>query len=323
MRVPPKALVVTSGLRPAGRFAELGVRASALVPVANRPLIVHVLHGLRAAGVREAAILGDGATRAELAAAVGEGGSELSIRYVDHVEPRVLDAPTLVVQPADAMLAAPLDRAIGAVASARFDGAVLRLGAAGHPVTLDARVGACLLGAAAAGELGASVEGDGSVDALAAALVASDRRVHVGEVAGCLACGDGFEGLLRANRVALEGITADVDPDSLTASEVQGPVIVHRSAVLRSTLVRGPAVIGPDARLEDVFIGPYTSIGAGVVAEGAEIEHSLVLARAEIRSPGARLTSSVVGPGARLVRDFHLPRGMRVALGADALVALS
>jgi glucose-1-phosphate thymidylyltransferase len=100
-------------------------------------------------------------------------------------------------------------------------------------------------------------------------------------------------------------------------------VIVHPTAVLRSTLVRGPAVIGAGARLEDVFVGPYTSIGEGVVVEGAEIEHSLVLARAEVRHPGVRLTSSVVGPGARLVRDFRLPRGLRVAVGADAVVSLS
>jgi glucose-1-phosphate thymidylyltransferase len=199
----------------------------------------------------------------------------------------------------------------------------MRLATAGRPTAIDARVGVCLIGAAAAGELDAGLRGDGSVDGLAAALVDSGRRVHVGDVAGCLACGDGTDGLLRANRIALEGIAADVDPASLTGSEVQGPVIVHPSAVLRSTLVRGPAVIGPGARLEDVFVGPYTSIGEGVVVEGAEIEHSLVLARAEIRHPGVRLTSSVVGPGARLVRDFHLPRGMRVAVGADAVVALS
>jgi hypothetical protein len=48
-----------------------------------------------------------------------------------------------------------------------------------------------------------------------------------------------------------------------------------------------------------------------------------VLAGAEVRYPGVRLTTSIIGPRARLVRDFHLPRGMRVAVGADAVVALS
>src|SRR4051795_12680589 len=110
---PPKALIVTAGLLQAERVSQLGVRVCPLVPIANRPLLSHVLDGLRAAGVREAAVLGDGATRAEVAAALGEGGAEPAIRYVDHVDRGVLDAPALVVQAADAMLRAPLETAVG------------------------------------------------------------------------------------------------------------------------------------------------------------------------------------------------------------------
>src|SRR3954466_5130525 len=108
----PKALIVTAGLLQADRVSQLGVRVCPLVPIANRPLLAHVLDGLRAAGVREAAILGDGATRAEVAAALGEGGGELTIRYVDHADHRALDAPAVVVQPADALLGESIAAAI-------------------------------------------------------------------------------------------------------------------------------------------------------------------------------------------------------------------
>jgi hypothetical protein len=47
------------------------------------------------------------------------------------------------------------------------------------------------------------------------------------------------------------------------------------------------------------------------------------LAGAQVRYAGVRVTTSIIGPRARLVRDFHLLRGMRVAVGADAMVALS
>jgi glucose-1-phosphate thymidylyltransferase len=315
---PPKALILTAGLLSADRVSQLGVRVCPLVPIANRPLLSHVLDGLRAAGVREAAVLGDGAMRAEVAAVLGAGTSELAIRYADHVDARALDAPALIVQPADALLRAAFDAAVADVACARIDGAVMRLAAPA------ARVGACVLGAEAAHALGASLDGGGaSVDGLADALVASSGHVRVAEIRGCLACGDGNDGLLRANRLALEDLTAAVDDASLADSEIQGPAVIHPTARLRSTLVRGPAVIGAGVRLEDVYVGPYTAIGDDVVIEGAEIEYSLVLGGAEVRYPGVRLTTSIIGPRARLVRDFRLPRGMRVAVGADAVVALS
>jgi glucose-1-phosphate thymidylyltransferase len=312
----PKALVVTAGLHQPDCLSRLGVRVCPLVPIANRPLLAHVLDGLRATGVREAAILGDGATRAEVAAVLGEELGELTIRYVDHADDRALDAPAVVVQPADALLGSSIATAIGDVAGGRLDGAVMRVG---EPAPAS-RVGACVLGPDAA----AALEQRGaSVDAIADALVASAERVSVAELRGCLACADGDDGLLRANRIALEGLTGFVDVASLAGSEIQGPAVIHPTARLRSTLVRGPAIIGAGARLDDVYVGPYTAIGDDVVIEGAEIEHSLVLVGAEVRYPGVRLTTSILGPRARLVRDFHLPRGMRIAVGADAVVALS
>ena len=62
-----------NGLLDPSRYRALGVRVCPLVPIANRPLVLHVLDGLRAAGVREVAVLGDGATRAEVASVVGAG----------------------------------------------------------------------------------------------------------------------------------------------------------------------------------------------------------------------------------------------------------
>src|SRR5829696_168236 len=100
----PKALVLTDGLLDPSRYRALGARVCALVPVANRPLVLHVLDGLRAAGVREAAIVGDGAARAEIAAAIGEHADGIAVRYVDRPDARALDAPAVIVQPADAVL---------------------------------------------------------------------------------------------------------------------------------------------------------------------------------------------------------------------------
>jgi glucose-1-phosphate thymidylyltransferase len=129
--------------------------------------------------------------------------------------------------------------------------------------------------------------------------------------------------VLDSNRRMLERVATDYEPSSLEECTVQGPVVVHPSARIRRTLLRGPAIIGPGARVSDAYVGPYTSIGSDVVIEGSQIEYSIVLPRAELRFVGVRLESSVIGRGARIVREFHLPGAMRMAVGEGAEVVLT
>ena len=100
-------------------------------------------------------------------------------------------------------------------------------------------------------------------------------------------------------------------------------MIAHPTARIESSVVRGPAILGPRARLIDSYVGPYTSIGPDVVVEGAEIEHSVVLSGASIRHLGGRLEASVVGPHAKIFRDFRLPRALRLQVGEGAEVSLA
>jgi glucose-1-phosphate thymidylyltransferase len=96
---------------------------------------------------------------------------------------------------------------------------------------------------------------------------------------------------------------------------VQGPVIVHPTARVRHSVLRGPVIIGANAEISDAYVGPYTSLGPRVVLEAAEIEYSIVLAGAQIRFIGTRLESSIIGRGARIARSFAPPAGMRMTVG--------
>jgi glucose-1-phosphate thymidylyltransferase len=133
----------------------------------------------------------------------------------------------------------------------------------------------------------------------------------------------GSEALLEGNRFALEGRRADYDGAQLVDSTIQGAVVVHPEARLKSSVVRGPAIIGARARLCDAYVGPYTSIGDDVVIEGAEIEHSVVLPGASISHLGGRLEASVIGPKSRVFRDFRLPRALRLTIGEGAAISLT
>ena len=91
---------------------------------------------------------------------------------------------------------------------------------------------------------------------------------------------------------------------------------------MQSSVIVGPAIVGPGALVRDSYIGPYTSIGAGVHIEGAEIERSIIMPRASITHIGGRLVGSVVGCDARVFRDFSLPRALRLNVGDGGEVAL-
>ena len=133
------------------------------------------------------------------------------------------------------------------------------------------------------------------------------------------------DALLTGNRFALERLEGrPMETGELTNCVIQGPVSIDPSAELESCTVRGPAVIGPGARLISAYAGPFTSIGANVLIEGAEVENSVILPGASIAFLDTRQAQgSVIGAGSRVFRDFRLPRAMRLTIGDGAEVAVT
>jgi NDP-sugar pyrophosphorylase family protein len=131
------------------------------------------------------------------------------------------------------------------------------------------------------------------------------------------------DGILEANTLALDGLKRGRVGVDLSNVSVQGRVHIDPSAELVGAKLRGPVFIGPGARLVETYVGPYSTIGAGVTLEGVEIEHSIVLREAAIRYPGRRLEASLVGEGARIGRDYSLPSAVRVRVGPGSEIQLS
>jgi glucose-1-phosphate thymidylyltransferase len=301
-----------------------------LFPIANRPILFHNLEALRAAGVLEAAILAAGPTGDALERAVGDGRDwGLTIRHQEWdgshgvsgalaVASDFLADEPLLVQQGDALLRERMHGYIAAFAREQLDALALRL-ESNHDKLPRLPVPGYLLSPRAVSIL---LDGSCGSDPVAG-VRAQGGRVRVQEVDGCLPCHGDQETLLESNRRMLEGIAGDYDPASLEDCTVQGAVVVHPTARIRRTLLRGPAIIGPDAIITDAYVGPYTSIGSGVVVEGSQIEYSIVLPGAELRFLGMRLESSVIGRGARIVRGFELPGAIRMSVGEGAEVVLT
>jgi glucose-1-phosphate thymidylyltransferase len=128
--------------------------------------------------------------------------------------------------------------------------------------------------------------------------------------------------LLELNRIALDQLETELHRPSTNGNRIEGRVWIHHQAAVRESVIVGPAVIGPGARVTDAYIGPYTSIGARAVIECAEVERSIIAAGASVVGIEGRLAASVVGRNARVFRDSSLPRAMRIQVGDGTEVAL-
>lgn len=296
-----------------------------LFPIANRPILFHHLHELRRAGVLEATILAHEGAGDAIAAAVRDGRDwGLLVRHdrwdaaagLHHAlrasRDFIVDEPVLV-QRAGTLIDDRVHAHIATFAREGLDALALRMRAS----TADSDSGYLLSPRAIS-----ILMRRGAVDNPVAGVEADGGRVRVESVDGCMPCEGGVEALLDSNRRVLERLPAPDDRPALDRCTVQGAVVIHPTAEVERSLLRGPLIVGPHARIADAYIGPYTSIGAGAVVEGSEIEHSIVLAQARIEFVGTRLESSVIGRGARVGRSFDVPGAIRMSVGDGAEVVL-
>jgi glucose-1-phosphate thymidylyltransferase len=324
------ALVLSGGETQGRGWPTAFAEPRPLFPIANRPILAHNLQELSSAGVEEAAVLAPAHELPAIRAAVSDaGGPDLCVRCAEWqpadglagaltMQRELLGDRPVIVQQAGALLREHMRRHVLAFARERLDALVLR---ADGPVPLSQRGSApgYLLSPRAV-----SILADGRAPAgnPAAGVRAQGGRVRVQRVDALLACGGSLDSLLESNRCLLERLTAASAPEVGDGCELQGQVEVHPTARIERSLVRGPVIIGAGAQIVDSYVGPYTSIGDGVIVEGAEIEHSIVLTEAQLRFVGTRLESSVIGRGARVVREFSMPNALRMSLGDGAEVVL-
>jgi glucose-1-phosphate thymidylyltransferase len=331
-----------------------------LLPVGNRPMLLRVLDSLADAGVDHVALaIEPGLVPRVCRLLEAEPEWPFALSYLENTPGSGLlgalrsarelaaDRP-LLVHWGCGLFKAPLLPQLRDNPSGPFDAVLLvdvrrtessvtelaseRLATlAGHPrsESRGSLAGVAVLGGAAH-EAVQEVEAGRGADAELLAVV--ERMVQVGgratavPAAKCWRFTGALDSALDANRFLLEDLV--VEPSQAAAFEsrrttVQGPARIDPSVSLDRSTVRGPVVIGPCARLCDAYIGPYTSIGADVCVEGAEIENSIVLDDTRICHLGRRMDASVVGPRASICRDFRLPTALRLQVGEGAQVSLN
>ena len=135
-----------------------------------------------------------------------------------------------------------------------------------------------------------------------------------------------LDDMLEANRIILEALDArrgvSLGPIG-QGSRIEGRVEIGKDVELIDSLVRGPVVIGDGARLENAFVGPYTSIGERCKLVCCEVENSIILADSEIRDTPLRIDGSLIGRNVKITKTDFKPKAYRFMLGDNSEVGIT
>ena len=350
-----KGLLLAASTRDDELTALAGTRAAHRLPVANRALLSFGLSAMYSCGVEDVAVIVSPGTADDVRSLLGHGVDGLRVGCLEIEEPRglaealrasaqFLDGQPVMVHLGDALVSQPLPPLFDELEASGADAIVLvrnadELTAQSHspgggvrplrlvqdktvPPAEQALAGIFVLGPAAV-DAALALPDEAGIPEIVNALDEAGGRLETRIAGGSWKYNGAVDGLLAANRMVLDEIETELTGCDLSQARIEGRVQIHPTALVERSTVRGPAVIGPRAVIQDAFVGPYSAVGAGVRLEGAEIEHSIVLENAVIRHIGHRLEDSLVGSGATITRDFAFPSGLRLRVGRRAEVLLA
>lgn len=333
--------------------------AKQLVPVANKPVLFYGLEAIAAAGIRELGlVVGD--TQAEIESAVGDGSAfGLQVTYLRQEAPLGLAHGVLIAREflgdedfvmylGDNFVVGGINDLVDRFARERPAAQIMltrvgdpgqfgvaELDAKGRVVGLEekparpksdlALVGVYLFSPAihaAVAELKPSWRGELEITDAIQWLIEAGLRVESSVISGYWKDTGNVTDMLEVNRLVLESVEPGVRGRVDQASELIGRVVVEPDAVVERSRVVGPAIIGRGARIQDSYVGPFTSVGASCVVTGSEIEYSILLPRASIDGVG-RIEASLIGHDVEVTRAPNTPRAHRLVLGDHSKVQIT
>ncbi|GGK26501.1 glucose-1-phosphate thymidylyltransferase [Streptomyces camponoticapitis] len=305
-----------------------------LIPIANKPVLEHVLENIRALGVTEIGII-VGGWATEIADVLGDG-SRLGVRitYIPQEKPLGLAHCVTLARPflgdddfvmylgdnmlpdgiesiaADFRAARPaaqvvvhkvLDPRAFGVAELDVDGNVERLvEKPEQPLSDLALIGVYFFTPAihrAVGAISPSARGELEITDAIQWLLTAGSEVKASEYSGYWKDTGRAEDVLDCNRQLLADLRPGVFGETDAASELDEGVRIEPGARVLRSRIEGPVVVGSGTVIEDSHIGPNTSIGRDCTLRGTQVSESIVMDGATISQvPG--LQGSLIGRNA-------------------------
>jgi len=332
--------------------------AKQLVPIANKPILFYGIEDLRRAGITQIGIV-VGDTRKEVRAAVGDGSRwGVEVTYVEQEEPLGLAHALLIAQGflqgerfvmylgdnlilggiaklaeefrrsdanAQILLArVPNPQQFG-VAVLERDRVVRLVEKPKQPPSDLALVGVYMFDKnvfEAAGKISPSWRNELEITDAIQTMIEDGNKVDYRLVTGWWKDTGKLEDLLEANRIILDTFENRRQGTVDAHSKVDFKVVLEPGSQVEGSVIRGPAIVGGEARIVNSYIGPFTAIGERVHIENSEIEHSIVMEECVIRNVNRRIVDSLLGKRVVVTLSDEKPAAYRFMLGDSSTVGI-
>jgi glucose-1-phosphate thymidylyltransferase len=336
--------------------------AKQLVPVANKPVLFFGIESIVDAGITDIGII-VGDTKDEIRAAVGDGARfGARVTYIEQDAPRGLAHAVMIAEDflgdepfvmylGDNLIAGGIKSLVEEFRSLGCNSQILlaevpnpqQFGVAEleeggrrirrlvekprEPKSNLALVGVYMFDSnifESTHRIRPSARGELEITDAIQDLIDRGLEVHPHKVRGWWKDTGKLEDMLEANRIVLESLDFARGPGKVgRGSTIEGRVSLGEDVEIVDSLVRGPAILGSGTRLENAFVGPYTSIGDGCTLASCEIENSIVLSGSEIRDIALRIDGSLVGRNVRIHKTDFKPRAYRFMVGDFSEVGIT
>jgi glucose-1-phosphate thymidylyltransferase len=334
--------------------------AKQLIPVANKPVLVYGIEAIVAAGIHEIAIILSPETGPEIRECIGDGSRYgAAITYVEQDAPRGLAHAVLTAEPflqdspfvmylGDNLLQHGITPLVEEYRSLECNSEILltkvpnpsQFGVAEldgervvrltekppEPKSDLALVGVYMFDQRifeAARAIKPSKRGELEITDAIQWLLDNGYSVHPHIVKGWWKDTGKIEDMLEANRTVLDTFENEVRGQIVGESRIEGKVVVEEGAQIIDSVVRGPAIIGRDARITHAYVGPYTSVGNRCAVEYCEIENSIVLEGSAIAHVDGRIEASLIGKNVKIGKTHRKPVAYRFILGDNSEVGIT
>jgi len=335
--------------------------AKQLIPVANKPVLVYGIEAIVAAGIADIAIIVSPETGSEIRQCIGDGSRYgANIMYIEQDAPRGLAHAVLTAE--DFLRDSPFVMYLGdnllqhgitplveeyrslecnseilltrvpnpsqfGVAELSEEGKVVKLTEKpAEPKSDLALVGVYMFDERifeAAKSIKPSKRGELEITDAIQWLLDNGHTVHPHIVKGWWKDTGKIEDMLEANRTVLDTFERDLRGTTGGEFAIEGKVVIEEGAEIIDSVVRGPAIIGRNARIVHAYVGPYTSIGNRCVVENCEIENSIVLENSTIAHVDGRIEASLIGKNVKIGRTKRKPAAYRFMVGDNSEVGIT